>query len=529
VDPLLVIAPADLAVDPGGEIRTRVTVHNPGELVEQYRFTVLGDAARWSQVVPRDVSVLPGKAEEKSVEVIFRPPPAPAAPAGQLAFGIRCASLDRRDNCAVVEGDITVSAVLDLQADLEPVDAVGRWKGRFRLELRNTGSLPITVRIAVVDDADLLRFAIAPTEITVPARETSAVYLAVRPRTTKIVGKPVDHVVTVTYEVPDTDKAGQQQTTYQQRALIPKWLIISALAAVLVVIIVLAIMVFRPGADAGPQLTAGRPPPVGPAPTVTVLGPDSVQLDWEPNPYAQIYLLRASRDNRLVFADQVEAPIVSFVWTAIPGAGPTCFQVVPKNDNGEGPATPANCDVTLQGLTAAESSAASASAEASSSSASAAAASEAAASAASAATAAASAAAQASSAEAASAAAAAASSSVAASSSAAASSAAAASAAGSSVAATTFTPRRSWVIYYRTPVTGGVVQDAEKVTAALQQAGAQRVQLIESTTLAQPPTSTPFFLVIADDFPDEATAVGECAARNGVVPGVIACTVQPPA
>ena len=82
MDPVLVLAQDTLATDPGGQVRTRVTVRNVGDIVAQYRVEVLGEAARWSTVVPQHVSVLPGESEEQTVEIVFRPPPAPAAPVG---------------------------------------------------------------------------------------------------------------------------------------------------------------------------------------------------------------------------------------------------------------------------------------------------------------------------------------------------------------------------------------------------------------------------------------------------------------
>src|SRR3954462_15203291 len=78
VDPLLTLEPDRLTVDPGGEVRATLTVRNPGDLVEQYRLQVLGEAFGWTQLVPREVSIVPGKedAAGKTVQVVFRPPPA---------------------------------------------------------------------------------------------------------------------------------------------------------------------------------------------------------------------------------------------------------------------------------------------------------------------------------------------------------------------------------------------------------------------------------------------------------------------
>lgn len=514
------LSPRRLSIDPGGEARAQVTVRNPGDLVEQYRFHVLGDAARWSQVVPRDVSVLPGEAAEMTVTLVFRPPAAPAAPAGEVPFGVRCVSMDQQDNCAVVEGDLTVSAVMDLSAALVPVGSKGRTTGRFRLQLANTGTMPIRAEIRVADAAELLRFAFAPAELTIEAGQTAAVFLQVRARTVMVFGKPVDHPFTVGYVVQGTERAGELPAVYRQRAIVRRWMVAVVLLAVLAGLAVAAILVLRPGADPGPALTTGGPPAVG---TLRVVGesPDTVLLTWDPNPYATAYELHALRNGLDALEPQVvKAPVVQSEWT-LSGSGPTCFQLVVLGTGGQPskrlPQTDLPC-VDLQGAAAASESVAAESA------ASAAAAAE---SAAASSSAAAASAAQ-SSADASSAAASSAAASAAAASSAAASSAAASEAAGSSSATLVgqFVPRRFWVIYYRTPVDGGLPDAASTVSTALQAAGARDVQVVPSTAFRTPPFAVPFYLVIGDDFADQAAAQAECAARTGVVAN-LDCSVQP--
>ena len=195
MDPQLFLSQDRPSVDPGGETRVRLTVRNPGELLEQYRFEVLGELAKgWVTLVPPAVSVMPEGTREEVVEVVFRPPAAPAAPAGVVPFGIRCVSRENARNCEVVEGDVLVTTVLDVNVRLLPFGPDGRRRGRFRLEVSNTGTTPLTVAVAATDGADLLRFAIAPVRLSVAPGEVSSVFIAVRPRTSKLVGRPVKHL-----------------------------------------------------------------------------------------------------------------------------------------------------------------------------------------------------------------------------------------------------------------------------------------------------------------------------------------------
>src|SRR5205085_1020690 len=90
MDPLLLLDDPRPRVARGGECRVPVTVQNPGDAPDSYRFEVLGDAGRWSRVEPRYLSDLPagGVAD---VDLLVRPPS--DAPAGTTPFAVRCVSL----------------------------------------------------------------------------------------------------------------------------------------------------------------------------------------------------------------------------------------------------------------------------------------------------------------------------------------------------------------------------------------------------------------------------------------------------
>jgi len=332
VDPVLVLAQGTLATDPGGQVRTRVTVRNVGDIVAQYRVEVLGEAARWSTVVPQHVSVLPGESEEQTVEIVFRPPPAPAAPVGTIPFGVRCVSLENRDVAAVVEGDVVVSPIQGLEVRLRGDGPKGARAGRFRVELRNTGTTDLTVTLAVADAAELLRFGLAPQVVEVPAGRTVPALLAVQARNPRLLGKPVPHAFTVTYTVSRSDRAGELAGTFEQRAVIRKsWVV---LALLLVVAAVLGYLWLR-GQGGAVALRTGTPPPVEVESLEAV--PGGVRVVWLRSPYATGYGIQEwTQGVTGTSSEGVDDPDqTSFLWEGLTEAE-HCFQVRAVADDVQG-------------------------------------------------------------------------------------------------------------------------------------------------------------------------------------------------
>jgi hypothetical protein len=335
VDPVLVLNDPEARVDPGSETRVSVSVRNVGDLVEQYQFEVLGESARWAQVIPRQVSVLPHGQEEKTVEVVFRPPPAPAAPAGEIPFGVRCVSLERRDRCAVVEGDVAVGAVHNLAARLDPVTPRGRWTGRYRAHFDNTGSVPVTLRLEAGDTKQLLRFALAPRELTVESGQSGRAYLSVRPRQPMTRGKPVEHPFVFTYRAAVEGGSGELPGTFEQRPIISK--AVFALAALVVGLAVgggaLLLRANGGGQQKAALVTDGPPPPTELI-SVQPLTGNSVQIVWARSPYATGFVVQQVANGTVGAAKEVQEPDQTTI--AWPGLKPgkTCFQVVTVGKSG---------------------------------------------------------------------------------------------------------------------------------------------------------------------------------------------------
>jgi hypothetical protein len=347
MDPVLALEDDLRNVEPGGEAQVSATVRNVGDLVEQYRLEVLGEAARWSRVMPRQISVLPGGSEEKQVVIVFRPPASPVTVAGDVPFGLRCVSLEAPDRCAVVEGDLVVGAVVGLAARLETVTPAARWTGRYRAVMENTGSVAVRLRLDASDSRRVLRFAVAPPEITVePGRSTTA-YLKVQPRQPMLRGKHLTHPFSVGYRAVDGDRAGELAGAFEQRPILSKGIVVACLMLlVLAASGVVLLMRARGGGSEAPVSTSAPPPPVA-LTAATRVGANTVQLVWQRSPYATGYVVQQVLPDGAVGASKEisDRDQSAVVWPEL-APGRHCFRVLAVGPGGRSePSRPKCTDV----------------------------------------------------------------------------------------------------------------------------------------------------------------------------------------
>jgi hypothetical protein len=347
MDPVLALEDDLLSVEPGGEAQVSATVRNVGDLVEQYRLEVLGEAARWSRVMPRQISVLPGGSEEKQVVIVFRPPEPPVTVAGDVPFGLRCVSLEAPDRCAVVEGDLVVGAVVGLAARLETVTPAARWTGRYRVVMENTGSVPVRLRLDASDTRRVLRFAVAPPEITVePGRSTTA-YLKVAPRQPMLRGKVATHPFSVGYRAVDGDRAGELAGAFEQRPILSRAIVAACLMTLVLATAGVVLLMRARGGDSEAPVSASAPPPPVALTAATTVGAGAVQLVWQRSPYATGYVVQqvlpdgAVGDSKEV-SDRDQSAVV---WPDL-APGRHCFRVLAVGPGGRSePSRPRCADV----------------------------------------------------------------------------------------------------------------------------------------------------------------------------------------
>ncbi len=125
------VEPAELTVDPGGEVTTMVTVRNLGTRVEEFQLMPGGPAAVFAAITPATLSIYPD--DEQRAVARFAPVRGPQSPAGVAPFEIVARSVIHTD---VI--DIALFAVLKPGTPTVP-QVADRTQSVAEQELRNAG------------------------------------------------------------------------------------------------------------------------------------------------------------------------------------------------------------------------------------------------------------------------------------------------------------------------------------------------------------------------------------------------------
>ncbi|MFJ8109188.1 hypothetical protein [Streptomyces sp. NPDC096132] len=225
-----------VTAEPGGRVDVPLQVRNSGSTVEEYRFEVVGPAAAWATVEPTSLSLFPDSTG--TAVLALSPPRSSEVPAGDVPFGVRVVPTGAPDTAVVPEGVVTVLPFAEITGELVPRGFEGAWRGRTDVAVDNRGNIPMTVRLAAQGDSSRvrLRFSRETVELAPGAAELSR--LTARPARRLWRGAPVVHpfqvVVTPTGDVPH--EPVPLDGTYQQDAILPRWLPRALMAAVAAVV-----------------------------------------------------------------------------------------------------------------------------------------------------------------------------------------------------------------------------------------------------------------------------------------------------
>ncbi len=209
-----------LGVEPGGEALCAVKVRNNGSVVDEFRFTVLGDAAGWAAIEPAALSLMPGT--EGVAEVRFRPPRSSQTKAGAVPFGLRVASKEDPTGSVVEEGTLEVGRFADVFAELVPRTSRGRRSARHELALDNRGNVLCNAEVSGADADNALTFTFDPPSFTADPNTASFGHVRVTPKKKFLRGSPKTHVFKITVR-PSDALPFTADGSFHQEALIPRW------------------------------------------------------------------------------------------------------------------------------------------------------------------------------------------------------------------------------------------------------------------------------------------------------------------
>ncbi|MEV5775408.1 hypothetical protein AB0L49_29950 [Streptomyces antimycoticus] len=228
---------SSVVVEPGGEAELPVQVLNSGTTVEECRFEVVGPCADWTTVEPETLSLYPGATGAATVKL--RPPRSPRMAPGEIPLGLRVVPTSEHSETTVLERGVTVRPFTEVTSELVPRGSNSAWRGRHKVAVDNRGNTPLPVALSARGATERAKMAFEPAELTVPPGEAKFATLRVRPTQRLWRGTPITHP----FQAVVTPRTGEGQDpyepvvldgTYEQQAILPRWLPRALAAAVLV-------------------------------------------------------------------------------------------------------------------------------------------------------------------------------------------------------------------------------------------------------------------------------------------------------
>ncbi|MDP8928231.1 MAG: discoidin domain-containing protein [Actinomycetota bacterium] len=251
---------------PGAEVRVdrplrcQLRIYNPAQEVDEFTVTGLGPAGPWISTTPDRLSLLPQ--QDGELEVTLAIPQDARLEAGRHVIHLRVDSSlhdvePQTEELVFYLPEITAAALA-----IEPRAQTARISAHYSVEVTNRGNHPFAVDLTAPRPDTTVEVNIDPAQLQVPPfTPPHAARLSVSPVRPKILGKPVEHPITV--EGRSNGLQLSAQSTLVLKPFLAPWILPILLVIGLAVLIVPPII--GPGRD-GPTPTP-TPAPTPPSPT----------------------------------------------------------------------------------------------------------------------------------------------------------------------------------------------------------------------------------------------------------------------
>lgn len=297
--PVVILDRHDLSTQPGVPVQLTVKVKNPGRRVASYDLEVVGVPDEWTAISPAQVRPVERNGEAATAVITITPPMGPAAPLGQVHFGLKAvSSVD--GSSAVDEGVLSVGSVGGLEMTPTRTQRTARWRAKFPIELRNTGNDEIRLALTAHDPADQTALTFDRDVIALASQASTTATLTAKLRAPTLRGAPAVHQLNVAiHDHPrgaDMPRPGFQPTpgadplhrsailTVSQQPVFSRGVtaILGLVVVAIAALLAYRLVVFSP---AEPEVAATR---AGPDVAFEALA-GAISFSWEPVSGARTY------------------------------------------------------------------------------------------------------------------------------------------------------------------------------------------------------------------------------------------------
>ncbi|WP_435125161.1 ricin-type beta-trefoil lectin domain protein [Actinacidiphila sp. bgisy144] len=216
------LEPASTTVDAGSTVAVRLRIRNTGDVVDEYRFTVVGDLAPYITAEPATLRLYPGTTG--TVELTVAPPRTPDATAGPHPYAVQITPSEQPEATTVPEGNITVTPFVEVRAELVPHTVKGRFRGRPRLAVDNLGNTALTAVVTGEDNGDQLGYEIVPSNVRIEPGRAAFLAATLKPRQIIWIGPKQNRPYRLSVSRSGVSPLNVDGS-YVQRGVLPRWLL----------------------------------------------------------------------------------------------------------------------------------------------------------------------------------------------------------------------------------------------------------------------------------------------------------------
>ncbi|MFC1968049.1 hypothetical protein ACFLVX_01495 [Chloroflexota bacterium] len=178
-----------------------VQLRNQAEIVDKFLVEVDGIDDAWYSRSASSVALMPQATEQ--VQITFQVPKKKGVKARPYPFAVTVRSQSNPDEATIITGQIEVLPLVEYKLKVAPYRVSTRKKGKFRVNLANTGMSDAKLYLEASDLDEGLRFKFKKEELVVAAWETIEVLMIARPKRGSTIGERRRYDISITATTED--------------------------------------------------------------------------------------------------------------------------------------------------------------------------------------------------------------------------------------------------------------------------------------------------------------------------------------